>query len=359
MKKLLCKFACVALSVCLVCGVAYGCSPDTTGGNVNPPDPGIDLNNGYTYTKQNDDGLMQFYSSDESLDSFLNEYMRRHLRYDDDAIGDLKLGEGNTVWKEWEAMSVMWMNTAGIGYSPKTSIGNWFSNIYQDSFGYIWVDAGTTTTDWGQSWQFPNMGHSGNSVSGEYYNTSYFNGLNDFKGYNGSSELTSIWKGRSNTGVNGSTVAAATGYSDYMTVSGKDMKSITFTYDAPQDGKIMWDGAELNIKPYMGTPFCSPFLELDFSITDYDSLGSTQQVEDVIVSWKGGSGTKNSEWDDDHCVRYSEFSTNYKETFSAATHIVFPMYAHENWGKSESLDDAITDMKIEIGFKDGITPKCG
>ena len=80
MKKLLCKFACVALSVCLVCGVAYGCSPDTTGGNVNPPDPGIDLNNGYTYTKQNDDGLMQFYSSDESLDSFLNEYMRRHLR---------------------------------------------------------------------------------------------------------------------------------------------------------------------------------------------------------------------------------------------------------------------------------------
>lgn len=354
MKKLLCKFACVALSVCLVCGVAYGCSPDTTGGNVNPPDPGIDLNNGYTYTKQNDDGLMQFYSSDESLDSFLNEYMRRHLRYDDDAIGDLKLGEGNTVWKEWEAMSVMWMNTAGIGYSPKTSIGNWFSNIYQDSFGYIWVDAGTTTTDWGQSWQFPNMGHSGNSVSGEYYNTSYFNGLNDFKGYNGSSELTSIWKGRSNTGVNGSTVAAATGYSDYMTVSGKDIKSITFTYDAPQDGKIMWDGAELNIKPYMGTPFCSPFLELDFSITDYDSLGSTQQVEDVIVSWKGGSGTKNSEWDDDHCVRYSEFSTNYKETFSAATHIVFPMYAHENWGKSESLDDAITDMKIEIVFKDGI-----
>ena len=362
MKKLAIKILSAGLSLALLGGVFCGCAPendnqDQTGGNGGSDRPSVtvpDLDNGYTYTKQNTDGLMQFYSSDETLDSFLNEYMRRHLRYDEDAIGDLKLGEGSTVWKEWETMSVMWMNTAGIGYSPKETIGNWFSNIYQDAFGYIWMDAGTTTTDWGQSWQFPNMGHSGNTTSGEYYNTSYFNGLNDFAGYNGSSELTSIWQGRSNTGILGKTVAATTGFSDYMTISGNDMKSITYTYETPENGKINWNDEQLDIKQYMGTPFCSPFLELDFSITDYDSLGSTDQVEDVIVYWKGGSGTKNTDWDEDHCVRYSEFCTNYSEKFSAATHIVFPMYAHPNWGKSESLDDAITDMKIEIVFKNGI-----
>ncbi len=338
------KIICLAISL-IMCFAMVACSNsgsgDNGGGNIDAPD----YSNGYTYEKQNEDGLMQFYSSDETLDAFVNEYMERHLRYNDNAIGTLKLGSGNSVWKEWEAMSVMWMNTTGIGYSPKETIGNWFSTIYQDAFGYIWMDNGNTVTDWGQSWQFPNMGHSGNKNSNIYYNTSYLNGLNDLTGYNGSNELSQIWSAKSNTGAVGTLAKAATGYYDALVVSGNDMKSITFTYESPDSGSV---------KPFMGTPFCSPFLELDISLTDFDSLGTTDQVEDVIVYWKGGSGAKNSEWDDAHMVRYSEFSTNYKEQFSSATHIVFPMYAHKNWGESQSVDDAITDMKIVIQFKDGI-----
>ena len=78
-----------------------------------------DLDKGYTYTKQNNDGLMQFYSSDSGLDAFLNDYMERHLRYSDKAVGTMRVGETSTPWKEWEAMSVMWMNKGAIGYSPK------------------------------------------------------------------------------------------------------------------------------------------------------------------------------------------------------------------------------------------------
>ena len=348
----------VALSGCAAAGCGgnnnnSGSDPSSSSESTSAGDV-IDLDNGYTYTKQNKEGLMQFYSSDAALDEFLNEYMRRHLRYDDEAVGDLKIGEGSTVWKEWEAMSVMWMNTAGIGYSPKESIGNWFSNIYQDDFGYIWVDSGTSPTDWGQSWQFPNMAHSGNATSGVYYNSSYFNGLNNIPGKNGSNELSSIWKGVSDTGVIGTAMKASTDYYDYMTITGSDMKSVTFTYESPADGKTQYDGSTIDVKNFMGTPFCSPFLELDLSVTDFDSLGSTKQVEDVIVSWKGGSGVKNSEFDEAHTVRYSEFSTNYDPVFNSSTHIVFPMYALENWGVSESPDDAITDMKIEIVFKNGI-----
>lgn len=334
------KILCLILSFALCIAVA-GCT--SGGGTVNPDAP--DYGNGYTYEKQNSNGLMQFYSSDDTLDAFVNEYMERHLRYSDNAIGDLKIGSGNSVWKEWEAMSVMWMNTTGIGYSPKETIGNWFSNIYQDEFGYIWMDNGSTVTDWGQSWQFPNMAHSGNGTSGVYYNTSYLNGVNNLSGYNGSNELSQLWKGVSNTGIEGELAMASTGYYDALVVSGSDMKSVTFTYESPATGEV---------KPFMGTPYCSPFLELDISLTDFDSLGTTRQVKDVTVYWKGGSGTKNTDWDDAHMVRYSEFSTNYKELFSSATHIVFPMYAHSNWGESMSTEDAITDMKIVIEFVDGI-----
>ena len=340
MKKIFCLI--LSLIVCLSVTACGGTGENSSsGGTVDIPD----YSNGYTYEKQNSEGLMQFYSSDETLDAFINEYMERHLRYNDNAIGDLKLGSGNTVWKEWEAMSVMWMNTTGIGYSPKETIGNWFSSIYQDAFGYIWVDNGNTTTDWGQSWQFPNMGHSGNANSGIYYNTSYLNGVNNLTGYNGSNELSSLWTGISNTGVEAELTKASTGYYDALVLSGSDMKSVTYTFESPTDGSV---------KPFMGTPFCSPFLELDFSLTDYDSLGVTGQVQDVIVYWKGGSGVKNADWDEDHMVRYSDFSTNYKEDFSSSTHIVFPMYAHENWGTSASEADAVTDMKIVLVFEDGI-----
>ena len=354
MKNKLLHFCCLGLcSVIIIMMVA--CGADIGGGGSDDVDDGgddtsttitvPDLYNGYTYTKENDDGVMQFSSSDSDLDEFINEYMERHLRYSDNSIGSLKIGEGSTVWKEWEAMSVMWMDTSGIGYSPKNTIGNWFSSIYQDGFGYIWMDNGTTTGDWGQSWQFPNMGHSGNGSSGVYYNTSYLNGENNLTGYNGSNELSCLWSGYSDNGEIGTLNLADTGYYDSLVISANDMKSITYIFESPTDGSV---------KPFMGTPYCSPFLELDFTLTDFDSLGTTEQVEDVIVYWKGGSGDKNDDWDTEHMVRYSEFSSNYVEEFSTTTHIVFPMYANENWGTSKSVDDAITDMKIEVIFKNGI-----
>lgn len=354
MKKKITSVAAIALVSVLCAGALAGC-----GGKKGPTgDPLPDMDVNYTYTKQNNEGLMQFYSSDQAFDSFINEYMRRHLRYDEYSIGDLKVGEGSTVWKEWDAMSVMWMNTAGIGYSPKATVNNWISSITQDAFGYIWMDNGTTTTDWGQSWEFPNMGHSyyvneNNDVI--FLNTSYLNGQNNINNYrNGSNQLSSIWKATSSTGKSGTLSEASTHFYDSLYISDSDLRWVTFTYEQPENNTIVYDGEDYEVKPLMATPFCSPFLEIDLSITDNDSLGFTEQVQDVIVSWKGGSKTKNTEWDAEHSVSYKDFSSNYKETFSSATHIVLPMYANEYWGTSQELSDAITDMKIEVIFKNGI-----
>ena len=104
----------VALSGCAAAGCGgnnnSGSAPSSSSESTSAGDV-IDLDNGYTYTKQNKEGLMQFYSSDAALDEFLNEYMRRHLRYDDEAVGDLKIGEGSTVRKASETGSPTFIRT--------------------------------------------------------------------------------------------------------------------------------------------------------------------------------------------------------------------------------------------------------
>ena len=99
----------------------------------------------------------------------------------------------------------------------------------------------------------------------------------------------------------------------------------------------------------MAVPFCAPFLEINLTLIDRDSLGHSEQIEDINVYWQlNGSGG----YDEQHKVSYSSFSSNYTEVFPTSSRIVFPMYAHANWGKSET--DTVTGMKIEILFKNGI-----
>ena len=182
--KRITKIICAVLAGVLSLSLLVACNGNSTGGNGSS----VNLDKGYTYSKQNTDGLMQFYSSDSSLDAFLNEYMERHLRYSDKAIGDMKLGQTSTAWKEWEAMSTMWMNTGAIGYSPKENLKNFLTSIYQDDFGYIWIDNGTNETDWGQSWQFPSASHS----SGK--NHTYFNSKS-------AAAMTKSWKAYTDKGT--------------------------------------------------------------------------------------------------------------------------------------------------------------
>lgn len=368
MKKFLCAiiaaFMCLSLAACGGRGDGGGNGGTTT---LTPEEAGIkNLANGYTYSKQNNDGLMQFYSSDSSLDTFVNDYMERHLRYSDKAINSLKIGEGNSVWKEWDIMSVAWMNTSGIGYSPKDTVANWFSTIYRDDYGYVWFDNGNTVTDWGMNWEFPGYRQSFDAQSGKYLSSSYFN-ESEYKNSIDTagntvceinSRLSDYWNGVAYVGDGSSTLnatKATVSTSSYgnlnsaLVIDGKNINRIEYTYLAPEDG-------EERYKDFMSTPWCSPFLELDFSVTDSDSLGVTNQVEDVVVYWKGGSNADKAAdgWKDTHSVSYKADAINYKAAFSSSTHIVFPMFSNKYWGTSKSIDDAITDMKIVVKFKNGI-----
>lgn len=278
-----------------------------------------DINRGYTYEKQGD-GVMQFYSSDPTLDAFLNEYMERHLRYTANAIGDLKIGDGNSIWKEWESMAVMFMDTDALSYNPKETIKAWARSIFQDDFGYVWMDNGTDSSSWGQSWEFPNSSMSAGNT-GVYNNHTYsFDGSDDG------------WK------IYADNVASGKVENGQISVVGKNMKRVTLeTY---------------KLTELMANTYHAPFLELNLAINDENSL-VTDQVEDIVVYWQTENDTKYTE---EKSVGYNAFATtNYGDNFPSTAKVVFPMYADPDWG----TDKKVTQMKIEISFKNGLTGSVG
>lgn len=58
-----------------------------------------------------DKDFVVFDSSDKGLNDFLNDFLKRHLRYDDNRIGKLSVGNAVMFDKEWESQSLMWFDT--------------------------------------------------------------------------------------------------------------------------------------------------------------------------------------------------------------------------------------------------------
>ena len=151
----------VSAAVCttLLFGAA-ACSPGESGEVYEPYD--------YTVRHQSIDDVLRFYSSDNRLDAFMNEYFERHMRYDEDLrIHTFPVGGGQPVWKEWESMiGSFWdASPANVGdyYATNRWMRDWLALDYmsvQDRQGYISTSTGVTTDDWGQGWSFPSYRHS-------------------------------------------------------------------------------------------------------------------------------------------------------------------------------------------------------
>ena len=142
----------VSAAVCaaLLFGAA-ACSPGGSGEVYEPYD--------YTVRHQSIDDVLRFYSSDNRLDAFMNEYFERHMRYDEDLrIHTFPVGGGQPVWKEWESMiGSFWdASPANLGdyYATNRWIRDWLALDYmsvQDRQGYISTSTGITTDDAGRA----------------------------------------------------------------------------------------------------------------------------------------------------------------------------------------------------------------
>ena len=295
----------IAATLFLLCGC---------GGGGNTP--------GYEYGReQGSSNMLLFSSSDEGLDDFLNDYLHRHLRYDNLRIGDGALGSSVMFNKEWEAMSLMYFDSeTSVPDDRYAMIEDWTSNVPVDKYGYTWSnkeslqpEIGAPTTYFGQGWPFPDYA----LVEG------------DSQGWEWNDDgMAENWTVKVN---DRDTVPSVGG--GLISVSNSRMKSVSFT-----------SGDDTHIVPKY-----SPFLEVDIRMSDNDSIGAESNFTDILVEWQNKK--TGDVW---HKVKYSEFAT-IPDPISAKFNkcLYFPMYQNEAWGRSDDSDDAITRIRITPVIREG------
>ena len=307
-------------SVCCAAGMlltAAGCTQTGGGG-------GTSFNSDdYVYEReQGASTMLKFSSTDEGLDNFLNDYLHRHLRYDDLRIGSLSLGSSVMFNKEWEAMSLMYFDSeTSVPDDRYAMIEDWTSNVPVDKYGYVWSNKEelqpnyfSAATYFGQGWPFPDYSLSyGNSQGWEW-------DVND---------AAEGWEVR----LNGNLTTPAV-VSGLMSVESSRIETVEFTSSATGTFII---------------PKHAPFLEVDIRLNDYDNIGATSGFDDIIIEWKNA---KSDEW---YQVTYKDYATyvsNIGATFSKKFYL--PMYLNPNWGTSNDSADAITQLRITVRSKDGV-----
>ncbi len=283
----------------------------------------------YQYQReQGDSTMLKFSSSDEGLDDFLNDYLHRHLRYDDLRIGALSLGNSVMFNKEWEAMSLMYFDSAtSVADDRYQMIDKWTSDVPVDKFGYTWstteaeaLQSGmqAPTAMFGQGWPFPDYTLSGGDSSGWEWNDA---GMNEG------------WT----VSVNGNPAAAEV-TSGFFSVENARIREVQFT--SPETTYLV--------------PKHAPFLEIDIRLNDLNNIGSTSGFENILVEWqKGESDT----WYSVDYKSFATYPTNIGATFSKT--IYFPMYQHPDWGRSDSSADAVSRIRITVLAKENMSVSGG
>ena len=296
MKHPMRKLFCVLLTLCLLFGFA-SCG----GGEEEEVYQAVDHDPVHTSA----DRLITFVSSDSGLDSFLNEFRERHMRYNDNRIHTHPVGAGQTAWKEWESMIGSWWDASAANgtmdsfYATKDWVTDWLLSPVQDNQGYIWADNGSSLDSWGMGWQFPNAQENGGAVY-------------DFE-------------------------SSAQGF----TVSGEGVSASAensrLNVTAANASEIVITSPELSVNPLL-----APFLVLNFYYAP-----SAGEVEDIYVYFK----TENdADWTEENKVSFSQHSTTGSQIGASAVSsgsYYFPMYLSENWGWGTRLP-FITQLKIVV-----------
>lgn len=288
----------------------------------------------YTVRHQSIDNVLRFYSSDNRLDAFLNEYFERHMRYDEDLrVHTFPVGGGQPVWKEWESMiGSFWdASPANVGdyYATNRWMRDWLALDYmsvQDRQGYISTSTGVTTDDWGQGWSFPSYRHSrrGGSYGEEF--------AVDAAGW---------------TGEIGTDVSFVTGGADGNPQTAGEEGYLVAENTALSDEVAVLSPALLN-----GTgmnAFYSPFLHFSWS---FDILeGSAEDIDDLYVYFQTASdGT----WSEDKCVRYSEYATvvhPFADSENTPQGTFLNMYLNGKWGRDSGGSNRVTRLKFVLRAK--------
>lgn len=113
-----------------------------------------------TYYDKHD---LHYLSDDSGLDSFMNDFVHRNMRYDEYSVGVYDVAHGTNFAKNWESMAVTFQNAVGETYGEDkiNKIYSDLNNIPQNDQGMIYNTDGKDPYDYveGQNcphgWPFP------------------------------------------------------------------------------------------------------------------------------------------------------------------------------------------------------------
>ena len=281
----------------------------------------------FVYTKDSEE-LLLFKSSDSALDTFLNDYFKRHSGYIDEKGKSQKVNSVTAgvdakqfFWQEWNSLSYYWYNSFD-GYETDRIEGlrKILSGIPVDDYGYVWQETDAvrdaySTTNTGEhrmGWPFP---------------TSYNVDLSTSWDFNGAS-TEHEWTSRvSNDGAYSDNKAASLHGGLYQTKV-EDVSSVEFT--SPINDYTL--------------AYYSPLLEIDLRMYTTDC----NEIEDVIVSYTTDDP---NEW---HSVSVNEKAFKTYEYTPSYEHIIFlPMYAEEEWKSDKECETFINQIRVEVKAKEG------
>ena len=281
-------------------------------------DEGVNVSAGYLYKKQSADKLY-FYSSDEKLDVFLNDFYTRHSRSEEEAaINDMQLGTGGTAWKAWESMSLVWFDSTNTNFRKDSFslLKQWLYSAPVDDYGYCWsamasleqADVSPAGNNFGMGWPFPNY-------DGSNANDWEFNGFKV--------DDTERWT----VDTDGHLVSSRIGDGLW---TNKLQNSTEINFSREMNGAGMATSE-------------APYLEMDIRWC-VDGLFTDNSVDDVYLSWQvQGSNEWFTVKQSDYTARTVDITANY------ANHIYMPMYLHPAWG----TNNRVTALKITVKAKEG------
>ena len=283
----------------------------------------------YPYEKSSAE-LLQFKSSDKELDTFLNDYFKRHSGYVDEKGMDQKVNSVTAgvnakqfFWQEWNSMSYYWYNSFD-GYETDRIAGlrKILSNIPVDDYGYVWQETDAvrdaySTTNTGEhrmGWPFPTSYNVDLSTSW------------DFNGVSTEREWSSRYQ---NDGEYFDNEAAGIKSGLYETtvenVSGLDFTSPINDYTLA---------------------YYSPLLEIDLRMYTTDC----ENIEDIIVHYTTDDP---NQWFSVSVNEKAFIAYDYTPSYE---HIIFlPMYAEENWKSDKECETFVNQIRVEIKAKEGTT----
>ena len=294
----------------------------------------------YVYSKDCSE-MVYFKSSDAGLDRFINDFNRRHLRYDEEAIGREPLGVHPTFGKEWDALSLMYFD------ATKTNIPNdrhammreWLDKVNVDRFGYVWskldepragnrggATPAASQAYFGQGWPLPS-----------YHPTRYSKGR------------SAGWE--FNVNAEGWTAASRTAGGTNTPVQPVISSDFTDGYLSVRSGQ--GDRVILESPVFSVDPFVAPFIEYDMKLTDLNGNGNESNIADVQIWFQTN---QEATWTTDKMVSITDFATIPTPEIRAYSgdRVYFPMYLLPKYDEIDGGTRKITKLRLVIQGKTGV-----